>query len=647
MKPDGIMGGIHCRTGGVLARRARSTGVALALLVSLALVLSFPGSALAAPLGQVTAFNASTIHAGSITSGADGNLWFTDNACGGGGVGSCGIERMTPSGTITKFITGQWDADLVTTTSFPSSIAWGPDGNVWFTDEIPTGERYVGMAVVTGAIGRITPSGTITDFDATGSYAPQGITAGPDGNLWFTAEGGNGMWGAIGRITPSGTITYFTAGLQGSSPQWLTNDSAPGSITAGPDGNLWFIDTGKAKAIGRITPSGTITEFTAGLPTDSWPASIIAGPDGNVWFTDEGCYGHDNATCAIGRITPSGTITEFTAGLHTGSYPTGSVPRAITAGPDGNLWFTDQGSAREGGALAGPIGRITPSGQITEFFDGSIDSLSCGSITAGPDGNLWCTSAGQIVRFGVGSGGGIAPRNTLPPYIWQQGSPTVRVGGLLTAASGWWSGDWLESYAYQWLRDGLPITGAATGPTNQAVSSTYRVTPADAGHHLSVAVKATNAAGSTTARSATVTVPGGSSGGSGGAPTSVSPTQVARLLASEITPSGKRAKIAALLKSGAYTALFKALEAGTAVIVWYRVPPGARLATKTKAKPVLIAAGKHTFKAAGTATIKIKLTPAGKRLLKHAKQLKLTAKGTFTPTGKKPISKTKTFVLKR
>jgi hypothetical protein len=148
----------------------------------------------------------------------------------------------------------------------------------------------------------------------------------------------------------------------------------------------------------------------------------------------------------------------------------------------------------------------------------------------------------------------------------------------------------------------------------------------------------------------TVTAGGGSSGGptgGGGGTTGVSSAQIAVLLAGQLTPSGKAAKIAALLKSGGFTVVFKALEAGTAVINWYQVPPGAKLAKKAKPKPVLVAAGKRTFSAAGTATIKIKLTAAGKRLLKHAKKLKLTAKGTFTPTGKAPITATRTFVLKR
>jgi Phosphoesterase family len=140
---------------------------------------------------------------------------------------------------------------------------------------------------------------------------------------------------------------------------------------------------------------------------------------------------------------------------------------------------------------------------------------------------------------------------------------------------------------------------------------------------------------------------GGSSSSSGGGIASVSLTQVEAALAGELMPSGKAAKIAALLRSGGYVVAFKAPEAGTAVIHWYQVPPGARLAKKAKPKPVLVGAGQGTFSAAGTATIKIKLTAAGKRLLKHAKQLKLTAKSTFTPVGGAAITATRTFVLKR
>src|SRR5258705_12383884 len=45
-----------------------------------------------------------------------------------------------------------------------------------------------------------TAAPTITGY-AAGITSPQGIAAGPDGNLWFTEENG------IGKITPAGAVT--------------------------------------------------------------------------------------------------------------------------------------------------------------------------------------------------------------------------------------------------------------------------------------------------------------------------------------------------------------------------------------------------------------------------------------------------------
>ena len=61
-----------------------------------------------------------------------------------------------------------------------------------------------------------------------GSY-PGGITAGPDGALWFTEFSGN----KIGRITTAGAITEHAVPTAGSDPE---------DITTGPDGALWFTE---------------------------------------------------------------------------------------------------------------------------------------------------------------------------------------------------------------------------------------------------------------------------------------------------------------------------------------------------------------------------------------------------------------------
>jgi hypothetical protein len=76
------------------------------------------------------------------------------------------------------------------------------------------------------------------------------------------------------------------------------------------------------------------------------------------------------------------------------------------------------------------------------------------------------------------------------------GSPLV--GDTLSASTGNVTGETL-TYTYQWLLDGVPITGAT--------AVTYVITSADVGHQLSVLVTATNAGGNavqTSAQSATV-----------------------------------------------------------------------------------------------------------------------------------------------
>ena len=77
----------------------------------------------------------------------------------------------------------------------------------------------------------------------------------------------------------------------------LAAGSGPQGIAAGPDGNVWFVEN-RASRFGRLTPStGKITDFStgSGISANSLPAEITAGPDGNLWFTEE-------APSRIGRI---------------------------------------------------------------------------------------------------------------------------------------------------------------------------------------------------------------------------------------------------------------------------------------------------------------------------------------------------------
>ncbi len=102
------------------------------------------------------------------------------------------------------------------------------------------------LATVLAAASPIPPafSNTVSNYTATGISYPQGIAAGPDGALWFTNTGNN----SIGRITTSGTVSNYAG----------TGVSYPLSIAAGPDGALWFTNYSN-NSIGRITTSGTVS----------------------------------------------------------------------------------------------------------------------------------------------------------------------------------------------------------------------------------------------------------------------------------------------------------------------------------------------------------------------------------------------------
>jgi len=234
--------------------------------------------------------------------------------------------------------------------SLPYYITAGPDGNLWFTE--PNGRLIVKMTI----------SGTFIEYAApsTGSYAPFDITAGPDGNLWFTNWYASANPNPIGAVTTSGTFTEYP--VSGGS-------IAATGITVGPDGNLWFAEAGSNK-ISKVTTGGAVTRFA--VPTaSSFPFDITAGPDGNVWFTE--ADGNK-----IAKVTINGTFTEYT-------IPTGrSSPRRITAGPDGNLWFTEYGKNK--------VGKVTINGTFTEYAIPTEKSGLLG-ITVGPDGNLWFTES--------------------------------------------------------------------------------------------------------------------------------------------------------------------------------------------------------------------------------------------------------------
>lgn len=255
------------------------------------------------PDGQISAV-ASPQAASALTRGPENGGWFVN----GGHLG-----RLTADGHVTEF---SLETHFPTTNTFPKAIADGPDGNVWFT-----GLHYLGNEggppESVEVIGRMTPTGQVSEFPLSGKeLGLTAITAGPDGNMWFTESNAS----KIGRITPSGVITLF---------EIPTSEAHPSDIVTGSDGNLWFTEPrlDPPAAIGRLDPSGRIDEFP--LSGDAaYPGQIVSGPDGRLWFT--------NGVGAVGAMAPNGHSTRIV-------LPRSTYVQAISAGPEGDVWYTADG----------------------------------------------------------------------------------------------------------------------------------------------------------------------------------------------------------------------------------------------------------------------------------------------------------------
>jgi streptogramin lyase len=249
----------------------------------------------------------------------------------------------------------------------------------------PDGNLWV-SEVYANAIARLTVGWTHDAFPLPDARRVQGIASGPDGNVWFAAASDQGS--AIGRITTSGEIVEFTL---------PTRNRWPSTVTAGPDGNIWFTDP-SANAIGSMGVDGVLRSDEMLMGTADWrdqPDSLVLAADGNLWFDEVNRFG---------RLTPAGgTVTFFP--LATGNAAVGGAGLSLISGPDGALWSN--------GPQIGPLRRVLlpdaegAQPQVDTYFPPSYDphtGAGFGALAVGPDGNVWYSHSESV---GCTTGGGL------------------------------------------------------------------------------------------------------------------------------------------------------------------------------------------------------------------------------------------------
>jgi streptogramin lyase len=283
-------------------------------------------------------------------------------------------------------------------TGTPGQIARGPDGNVWFTITGSSANKE---------FGRITPDGTVTEFDTPNDQSVTGIASGPDAagepdsRIWFSQNGAVVKWDPAAASGTAFNVAVLN-GARGITPDaggiiWVVDDqdgliridpatgtvldevNVPGSggrgIALGDDANLWWADFGQG-AINRTLSASPYT--TESFPVGGGPQEVAAGPPGQLGYSNQGAFPHE-----VGTISTAGAFSAIPA--------PDTDPFGVAFASDGNYWLAN--------FFSGDLGRLTPGGQYARPVNMPVNS-GPRYLAAGTPGTLWVSleTSSEIAR---------------------------------------------------------------------------------------------------------------------------------------------------------------------------------------------------------------------------------------------------------
>ena len=594
------------------------------------------------------------------------------------------VEIPGKTGTVTQVAVGDSHSLVLTST-----------GQVYAMGENNFGQ--LGVATNSGATTANSTPALVSLPGQTGTVTQ--IAAGANHSLAVTSTGELYAWGdnQYGQLGSKAGYGATTANPTPAIVRMANADGTPTKVplrvteaAAGANHTLVVSTTGHVYAFGAndfaelgssTSVSSTPTPTPVTLPGESGPVTqVAAGQDysfaltstGQLYAWGDNSYGqlgagtvqNDVATPVLVSLPgENGMVTQVAAG--------GGQTLVVTA--SGQLYTfgrNSYGQLGDSGNLGS--GRATP----------TLVTLSAGTgpvvqVAAGGTSSLALTATGRLYGFGINyegqlgltTGFGTATPNPVPTLLTLGGGATAetiargsnarhalivlsqlavaapslpadRVGtpynGQAATATG-------GIPPYTWSATGLPaglsitadgrITGTPTAAGGASV--VLKVTDADAITASSAPLTLTITRSTTTTTTTTTTSTTSTSTTTSGSSTSAAELRAG--LRSQLVPRGRGARISALLKTGRYVGSFRALGKTTLTIDWYERPKNSHAA------PVLLAAGRRTFAAAGVRSITITLTSAGRAYLKSRHSAKLIARGTLTTAAH--VTATKTFGL--
>jgi len=365
--------------------------------------------------------------------------------------------------------------------------------------------------------------------------------------------------------------------------------------------------------------------------------------EGNSYVIKKSDKGH-SLVCEITATNLEGSASATSAPVEVPALP----PKLVLAptisgsspGPGTTLTCNSQWSGEPEPTLSyvwltdgGPIeGAISSTYVLTKFDEGHL--LACEVIATNPAGQERAVSARVRVP-------GSPPEVVEEPRV--AGVP--QVGEELRCEPGLWRGKPSPSLTFQWLLNGSEIAGAT--------EETYVPGAEDLGSYISCLVTGTSTEGTYEAWSENTPqiVPHAvrklevAPAPPFTKPPTKAPTaaQIRVALEKQLMAALKKARRSGLLKKGSFSFSFLPPTGGKLEFLWYQTSKGSK--TSSKPKPVLLARVRSTFGTVSARTQQLRLTLAGRRVLKGSKHPKLTVEGVFIPAGGTAVSWSKRVTL--
>ena len=297
----------------------------------------------------------------SLLYGLDGRMWITSVDASPGGVGLVAIKPSNDTVSNYQNSTNEYIA-----------LTNGTDGYIWGADSN------------TVTLDKILPSTGAVLFSKPLQYGPAGIATGPDGTIWATETTASGS-GNIARYNAlSDTLSEYPAATSNAP------NPNPGAIIVGPDGNPWFCNVEgtslgvyTSSEIDEISPTGTIT-MVANLGSFICGNLAMQSDQSAVWVTWSAFAPAPSAM----RVPYSGSI-PVTASQFSGF--SGS-PNYVAAGADGAIYFTENGPSIIARIANNAPNPYTP----VEYPVSGVTNGGLWGIALGPDGNMWFAENGMV-----------------------------------------------------------------------------------------------------------------------------------------------------------------------------------------------------------------------------------------------------------